>query len=89
MTGITRRQRDLLAFLKRFISEHGHSPNFDEIAAAMGIRSRSGVKRHVDSMAQRGLITRLPYCSRSITLTPHGNDWATLVMPRETSRVPA
>lgn len=65
MSGLTQRQRDLLAFLH---SEEvkGRTPCFREIASALGLQSKSSIARLVEGLEMRGYIRRLHNCPRSI-----------------------
>ena len=70
---LTRRQRDMLAFIVRHVDEHGVPPTIREIGAAVGGTSTSGIDAHLPRLQDRGLIRRgEPFASRSITVTPAG-----------------
>ena len=69
IAGMTPRQRDALRVIKEHIALHGCPPSFDEIREAMGLSSKSGVKRLVDALVERGLIRMRPGRARSIALT--------------------
>lgn len=66
--GVTRRQNAVLAFVTKYCEEHGHSPSYQEIADAVGIASKSGVKRLVDGLVARGRLEMLPRRARSMTV---------------------
>lgn len=54
-----RRALDVLAFVVRFKVEHcGDSPSLEEIAAGVGVVSRSTVFMHLQSLERHGLIVR-------------------------------
>lgn len=67
---MTRRQQDLLAFVRDFIAEHSVSPSYEEIGVALALKTKSGVSRLVHELVDRGLLvaeggnTRLPRCLR-------------------------
>lgn len=69
ISGLTPRQRDALRVIKEHIALHDYPPTFDEIREAMGLSSKSGVKRLVDALVERGLIHMRPGRARSIALT--------------------
>lgn len=52
-------------YIERYIDAHGHSPNYDEIAAGCYM-ARSTVLRYLDLLEGRGHITRTPHIARSI-----------------------
>jgi SOS-response transcriptional repressor LexA len=80
MNGITPRQSEALAFIRTFIDDKGWSPSFEEIAAALGLRSKGSVHRLVAGLAERGVITFSTYRQRSIEIVvqprpPEGIDF--------------
>lgn len=66
--GLTPRQRDVLDFIRSHQGEHGVTPTYDEIAAGIGLSSKSGIARMIDGLEERGFVTRLPGRWRSIVL---------------------
>lgn len=65
---LTKKQHDALTFIKGYIEEHKIAPSYDEIADALGLKSKSGVNRLTLSLKERGWIDFLPNASRSITI---------------------
>ena len=54
-----RRALDVLAFVVKFKTDHcGDSPSLEEIAAGVGVASRSTVLVHLTALERHGLITR-------------------------------
>lgn len=66
--GITRRQSMVLEFIVRYCQENGHSPSYQEIADAVGFSSKSGVKRMIDNLVERGRLEAMPRRSRSLVV---------------------
>lgn len=64
--GLTGRQRQCLDFIEQFVASNGYSPSFDEIAAALGLSSKSVVSRMLSSMAARGYIELPRHRSRGV-----------------------
>ena len=63
---LTKRQRDILAFLCEYCEEHGISPTYEEIAAHFGV-NKVTVFGHVRELERKGAITRGErHTSRSI-----------------------
>lgn len=58
MTGPTKDQKKLLDFLRSYISAHGFSPTYDEMAEALGSRSKGNMARMVKCLEDRGLIRK-------------------------------
>lgn len=66
--GLTKRQADLLAFLRQHQAAHGYGPSFDEMMVALGLASKSGIFRLLGGLENRGLIRRQPNRARSVLL---------------------
>ena len=58
MTNISPKQKEILMFLKEYISLRGESPTLEEIARNVEIGSRAGVHYHLKVLEQRGLIKK-------------------------------
>lgn len=65
---MTPRQAETLAFVKEYTARNGHSPNYDEIAAHLGIRSKSGVVRLVDALVAQRRLAKLPHRGRALVV---------------------
>lgn len=63
---MTRREKDLLDFIKAYWSEKGYSPSFKEMQEGLGLKSRSSIHRLIQGLVLRGHIERIPYRARSI-----------------------
>jgi repressor LexA len=89
MNGLTTRQRTILAFLRRFIRDHGYPPTIREIRDAFGLKSNRGVVDHLKALERKGYIRRLPGGSRAIGIErdpeeeggPAGRSRGTVVYP--------
>ncbi|HLV01433.1 MAG TPA: transcriptional repressor LexA [Acidobacteriota bacterium] len=66
MLALTRRQREILEFLRSYLDEHGYSPTLEEIAEHFGLASLNGVYKHLQLLEERGAIRRLSNRARSI-----------------------
>ena len=51
-------QLRLLTFIREHIAENGVAPTYDQMRAAAGIASKSGVSRHVEALIAQGLLVR-------------------------------
>lgn len=75
MIGLTKRQTDVLDFIREYIKEAGYPPSFNEMAEYLGLRSKSGIHRLMGGLEERGLIRRLHNRARSIEIVdPTRND---------------
>jgi repressor LexA len=66
---LTRKQRDLLAFIHRRMQKDGVPPSFDEMKDALSLRSKSGIHRLITALEERGFIRRLAHRARAIEIT--------------------
>jgi len=65
---LTKRQRELLDYLKEYISVNGYSPTFEEIADHFHFRSKGTVYKHIQNLKKKGFITKDWNRSRSVEL---------------------
>jgi repressor LexA len=65
---ITRRQKEILDYLKKFLDQCGYSPTLEEIADHFSLASLNGVYKHLRALEERGFIRRLTNQARSIQL---------------------
>ena len=70
---LTRKQRELLLYINKHISEAGISPSFDEMKDALGLKSKSGIHRLITGLEERGFIRRLRHRARALEVLrlPH------------------
>ncbi len=66
MQGLTRRQQQVLDFIRESILERGYPPTLREIGAHMGIRSTNGVNDHLRALERKGYLTREDMKSRAL-----------------------
>ena len=75
---LTKRQNEILAYLRAHIAEHGYAPSFEEIAEQFGFASLATVHEHLTNLERKGYIRRQYNESRSIeVLPPRGTAKAT------------
>ena len=78
---LTRRQRQILDFIRDFMKERGYSPSLEEIAQHFGLASVATVHKHLTALEERGAIQRGHNQSRSISLVAQGVRTGTLTVP--------
>lgn len=64
--GLTPTQKKVLDFIRSNIAQHGVAPSYEEMAAAAGKKSKSGIHRIMVALADRGYIKRIPNSARAI-----------------------
>lgn len=62
------RQRQMLVYIRTYTSERGLPPSLREIGAVCGIPSTSTVSYHLDRLAARGYLRRVPGIARGVIL---------------------
>lgn len=67
---MTRQQSRLLQFIAEYQRKHGGdvSPSLEEMAQALGLRSKAGIHRLLTRLEDAGRIARDPYRARSVRL---------------------
>lgn len=63
---LTRKQYELLIFIDQRLRASGVSPSFDEMKAALDLKSKSGIHRLITGLEERGFIRRLPHRARAL-----------------------
>jgi repressor LexA len=71
MNQLTDRQRDIYAFIRDKIEGRGYGPTVREIGQGFDIRSPNGVMCHLKALEKKGLIKRVGFSARAITLVDH------------------
>src|SRR3989442_11935604 len=66
---LTKRQKELLDFLRAYIAEHGYAPTLDEIGRHFALGSLATVHKHLTNLERKGRIRRLANHSRALELT--------------------
>ncbi|WP_164157764.1 transcriptional repressor LexA [Sandarakinorhabdus rubra] len=63
---LTRKQQELLIFIDERLKADGVSPSFEEMKAALSLKSKSGVHRLINALEERQFIRRLPNRARAL-----------------------
>lgn len=64
----TKRQRQIIAFIKKYHAKNGYPPTVRDIGAAVGLSSSATVHAHLTNLQQQGLLRRDPTKPRAIEL---------------------
>ena len=65
---LTRKQLELLDFIRIRMDRDGVPPSFDEMKEALDLRSKSGIHRLITALEERGFIRRLAHRARAIEI---------------------
>ncbi|MDY6945847.1 MAG: transcriptional repressor LexA [Pseudomonadota bacterium] len=68
MPDLTRKQLEVLAFIRRFMASDGLPPTRGEIAEGLGLRNRQGIDQHLRALQSKGALELVPGISRGIRL---------------------
>lgn len=70
---LTPRMKQVYDFIAAYVAaNNGVSPSYDEIKDQVGLASKGGIHRLMNSLEERGLIHRLPKHARAVVLIDHG-----------------
>jgi len=62
----TKKQKELLSFIEKFISGHGYSPSYREIMDGLEYNSVATVAVHVNNLIKRGHLNKRDHSARSL-----------------------
>lgn len=68
MVKLSKRQQEILDFIKKEVKEKGYPPSVREIGQAVGLASSSTVHGHLSRLESKGLIRRDPTKPRAIEI---------------------
>lgn len=68
MEKLTRRQDDVLKYIKEFMVSHGYPPTIREIGSALGISSPATIHSHLKGLEDKGFIKKDGAKNRAIEL---------------------
>jgi repressor LexA len=63
---LTKKQHQLLIFIRDRVEATGISPSFEEMKEALDLKSKSGIHRLITALEERGFIRRLPHRARAL-----------------------
>jgi DNA (cytosine-5)-methyltransferase 1 len=62
---LTKKQKQLLTFLQKYISDYGISPTLEEMRKNMCLKAISTVHEHLHALSEKGFVSKEQYASRS------------------------
>lgn len=71
---LTKRQKEVLEYLRGFIGKHDYAPSYREVADHFGFSSVATVAEHVETLKSKGYLENEENMARSIQLTPTWDD---------------
>lgn len=79
MQTLTKKQKMVLDYIRKFIEEFGHAPSYEEVARGIGRSSASTIHAHIENLKAKGYLTKKWNANRSIDLTLSGEQAAQVV----------
>jgi len=67
---MTRRQKEMLDYLREYIDGRGYAPTLEEIGRNFRLTSLATVHKHLQNLEQKGLIRRVPNHCRALEIVP-------------------
>lgn len=64
----TKKQAEILQYIRRFMRVHEYSPSYREIAADLGYSSVATVAVHIKNLIERGHLVKRDNASRSLEI---------------------
>ena len=76
MKNLTKRQNEILDYIKSYILKYGYPPTVREIGASLGVSSPATIHAHLENLEEKGVIRRKETKNRAIELLVD-NEYAT------------
>jgi len=64
----TKKQKELLEFIEKFIAEKGYSPSYREVMNGLNYNSVATVSLHINNLIKRGHLLKRDHSARSLEL---------------------
>ena len=68
MPHLTKRQKEILDYIREYLEAEGYAPSLEEIGSRFGLSSVATVHKHVQNLVEKGLLRKAWNRSRSIEL---------------------
>jgi repressor LexA len=65
---LTRRQKEVLDFIREHVEERGYAPTLQEIGRRFGLSSPATVYKHVEQLVQKGYLRKAAHQGRGLQL---------------------
>ena len=68
MATLTKKQKQIYDYIKKYIRKNGISPTFEEIKRHMRLKALSTISEHVEELIEKGFVVKNGYGARSIEI---------------------
>ncbi len=65
---LTKRQKEILDFVREHVGGHGYAPTLQEIGSRFGLSSPATVYKHIEQLVRKGYLRKAPHQGRGIQL---------------------
>lgn len=65
---LTKRQKEILDYIRQFLDKKGYAPTLHEIGRQFGLSSPATVYKHVEQLVQKGYLRKAPHQGRGLQL---------------------
>ena len=65
---LTKRQKEILDYVNRYVHDNGYAPTLKEIGARFGLSSPATAYNHIELLVQKGYLRKTPHQGRGIEL---------------------
>src|SRR6201996_248041 len=79
---LTKKQHQLLLFIRERMASDGIAPSFDEMKEALQLKSKSGIHRLITALEERGFLRRLPHRARALEVVKLPQQATTAAPPK-------
>ncbi len=79
----TKKQTELLTFIKDFITANGYSPSYREIMKGLNYTSVATVALHVNNLIKRGHLQKRDHSARSLEVVKQAEAEGTKIAPKQ------
>ncbi len=85
---LTKKQHQLLIFIRERMNADGVAPSFDEMKEALKLKSKSGIHRLITALEERGFLRRLPHRARALEVVKLPDNSSERLPDRNVERPP-
>lgn len=69
MSNLTKKQKEVLDFIKSYLSENGIPPTMEEVRKGLNLKSVSTIHGHFETLREKGFLSRTDNSPRNISIT--------------------
>ncbi|MBL7543312.1 MAG: transcriptional repressor LexA [Bdellovibrionaceae bacterium] len=73
MQNLTLNQKKVLDFIKKYFDKHGTPPTYEVIATHLGYKAKSTVHHYIQTLIDKGYITKENHLSHGVTVHSEGH----------------